>query len=176
MTETCGGCVYDGNPLPGTKILISESGLIWISTGSLATTYLNDPYGWVNLIEDGYFQTSDKGEFRDGKLFVMGRSDDVIITGGENISLVAVEKVICETFAGVECAAFAITDTQWGQSLHLAIAGSMNPDESAINESLSSQISEAAKVKRFIYLDKLPRTSLDKIDRKKLVELALGDN
>jgi O-succinylbenzoic acid--CoA ligase len=176
MTETCGGCVYDGNPLPGTKILIADSGLIWISTGSLATTYLNDPDGWSKLLTDGYFQTSDNGEFREGKLFVMGRSDDVIITGGENVSLVAVEKVIRDTFTGVECAAFAIADTQWGQALHLAIAGSVKPDQLAINESLSSKISEAAKVKRFIYLDKLPRTSLDKIDRKKLVELALGDN
>jgi O-succinylbenzoic acid--CoA ligase len=176
MTETCGGCVYDGNPLSGTKILIAESGLIWISTGSLATTYLNDPDGWDQLVEDGYYQTSDMGEFRDGKLLVTGRSDDVIITGGENISLVAVEKVIRETFAGVECSAFAIADTQWGQSLHLAIAGATHPDESAINEKLSSQISVAAKVKRFIYVDKLPRTSLDKIDRPKLIEIALGDS
>jgi O-succinylbenzoic acid--CoA ligase len=161
--------------LPGTKILIADSGLIWISTGSLATTYLNDPDGWDDLVEDGYFQTSDKGEFRDGKLIVTGRSDDVIITGGENISLVAVEKVIRDTFTGVECNAFVIADTQWGQVIHLAIAGSIHPDESAINESLSSQISEAAKVKRFIYLEKLPRTSLGKIDRQRLIELALGD-
>ena len=175
MTETCGGCVYDGNPLPGTKILISDSDLIRISTGSLATTYLNDPQGWDHLVEDGYFQTSDTGEFHDGKLIVTGRSDDVIITGGENISLSAVEKVICDVFTGVECAAFAVNDSQWGQSLHLAIAGSVQPDQLAINESLSSQISKAAKVKRFIIVDKLPRTSLDKIDRQKLVEIALGD-
>jgi o-succinylbenzoate---CoA ligase len=176
MTETCGGCVYDGNPLPGTKILIADSGLIWISTGSLATTYINDPDGWDHLVEDGYFQSSDMGEFRDGKLFVTGRSDDVIITGGENVSLAAIEKVIRDTFTGVECAAFAIADAQWGQALHLAIAGTTKPDQLAINNSLSLQLSEAAKIKRFIYLDKLPRTSLEKIDRKKLVEFALRDN
>jgi len=175
MSETCGGCVYDGNELPGTKILIADSGLIWISTGSLATTYLNDSDSWDQLVADGYFQTSDMGEFRDGKLIVTGRIDDVIITGGENISLAAVEKVVRDTFAGVECAAFAIADTQWGQVIHLAIAGSVKPEQLAINESLSSQISEAAKVKCFIYLEKLPRTSLDKIDRQRLVELALGD-
>ena len=175
MTETCGGCVYDGYPLPGTKILIADSGLIWISTGSLATTDLNDPVGWDQLIEDGYFQTSDKGKFNDGKLLVTGRSDDVIITGGENVSLTTVEKVIRDSFTGVECAAFAIADKQWGQVLNLAIVGSVKPDQYAINESLSSKISEAAKVKNFIYLEKLPRTSLDKIDRQKLIEIALGD-
>jgi O-succinylbenzoic acid--CoA ligase len=176
MTETCGGCVYDGNPLPGTKILIADSGLIWISTGSLATTYLDSPSTWNELIADGYFKTSDIGEFRDGKLLVTGRSDDVIITGGENVSLSAIERSLQDSFAGVECAAFAIADTQWGQSLYLAIAGAVHPDESAINEYLSSQISVAAKVKRFVYVDKLPRTSLDKIDRPKLVEIALGDS
>jgi O-succinylbenzoic acid--CoA ligase len=176
MTETCGGCVYDGNPLPATKILISNSGLIRISTESLATTYLNDPEGWDYLVEDGYFQSSDMGELRDDKLFVIGRSDDVIITGGENISLSVVEKVICDTFTGVECAAFAVNDSQWGQSLHLVIAGLVKPDQLEINEALSSQVSEAAKVKRFIYLDKLPRTSLEKIDRPKLIQIALRDH
>jgi O-succinylbenzoic acid--CoA ligase len=175
MTETCGGCVYDGYPLPGTKILIADSGLIWISTGSLATTYLNDPTGWDQLLEDGYFQTSDKGEFREGKLLVTGRSDDVIITGGENISLTVVEKVVRETFAGVKCAAFAIPDTQWGQALHLAIAGSVKPDQEAINEVLSLQINVRAKIKGILFIDKLPLTELDKIDRQRLVELALGE-
>lgn len=176
MTETCGGCVYDGNPLPSTKILISDSGLIRISTESLATTYLNDPQSWDHLVKDGYFQSSDTGELRDGKLFVTGRSDDVIITGGENISLSVIEKVIRDTFIGVECTVFAVNDLQWGHSLNLAIAGSVKPDQLAINETLSSQISDAAKIKHFVYLDQLPRTSLGKIDRPKLIEIALGDN
>ena len=59
--------------------------------------------------------------------------------------------------------------------IYLAIAGSIQPDESEINESLSSQIGVAAKIKGFFFIDKLPLTALDKIDRQKLVELALGD-
>ena len=176
MTETCGGCVYDGNPLANTQIEINEDGLIRISTASLATTYLNDPDSWDSLVKDGFFQTADMGVMQEDKLLVTGRSDEVIITGGENVSLPEVEKIIHETFTGVQCAAFAIADPQWGQSLHLAIAGSVQPDQSAINEYLSSQISVAAKIKRFIYIDKLPRTSLDKIDRPKLIEIALGDS
>jgi len=176
MTETCGGCVYDGMPLANTQIEINEAGLIRISTGSLATTYVNDADGWNNLVRDGFFQTSDMGELRDGKLIITGRSDDVIITGGENISLTQVEKIIHETFTGVQCAAFAIADTQWGQALHLAIAGPVQPDQSAINEYLSSHISMAAKIKKFIYVDELPRTALDKIDRPKLTAMAQGDS
>jgi O-succinylbenzoic acid--CoA ligase len=172
MTETCGGCVYDGVAIGDTSIAIDQDGLIKISSTNLATTYLNDPTGWSSKIVDGYFLTSDLGEISGGKLKVVGRADDLIVTGGENISLMQVERVLSQTFPGIECAAFAIADPQWGQALHLAIAGGLKPDLSAINETLSAQISDAAKVKGFIYLDKLPRTSLDKVDRQELAAIA----
>ena len=83
-----------------------------------------------------------------------------------------VETIVKDTFAGIECAAFALSDSQWGQSLQLAIAGDIKPEQSAINEYLTSKISRAAKVKNFIYLNELPRTSLGKVDRAKLAEIA----
>ena len=175
MTETCGGCVYDGLPIGDTSVEINKDGLIKISSASLATTYLNDTSGWSSKLENGYFLTSDLGEIKDGKLIVTGRADDVIVTGGENISLTKVEEVVRNTFAGIECAAFAIADQQWGQALHLAIAGGVKPDQSAINEALSAQISVAAKIKGVIYLNKLPRSALDKIDRQELVNIASRD-
>ena len=175
MTETCGGCVYDGLPIGDTSVEINKDGLIKISTASLATTYLNDTSGWSSKLEDGYFLTSDLGEIKGGKLTVTGRADDVIVTGVENISLTKVEEVIRNTFAGIECAAFAIADQQWGQALHLAIAGSVKPEVTEINASLSAHISAAAKIKRAIYIDKLPKTALDKVNRQELVNLALRE-
>jgi len=176
MTETCGGCIYDGTALEGTEFEIDEVGVISIASKSLATTYLNAPEAWNERIRNGYLVTTDIGYIEDGKLVVTGRSDDVIVTGGENISLAQVEKLITNTFSGVECAAFAVPDSQWGQSLQLAIAGDVKPDQSAINEYLSSQISRAAKVKNFIYLSEIPRTSLGKIDRSKLAQIAAEVN
>lgn len=172
MTETCGGCVYDGLPIGDASVEINRDGLIKISTASLATTYLNDASGWSSKLVDGYFLTSDLGEINDGKLTVTGRADDVIVTGGENISLTKVEEIIRGAFAGIECAAFAVADLQWGQALHLAIAGSLKPESAAINDCLTAQMSAAAKIKGFIYLDKLPRTPLDKVDRQELVNIA----
>jgi O-succinylbenzoic acid--CoA ligase len=176
MTETCGGCIYDGTPLDGTEFEIDEVGVISIASKSLATTYLNAPEAWNERIRDGYLVTTDIGHIEDGKLIVTGRSDDVIVTGGENVSLAQVEKLITNTFSGIDCAAFAIADSQWGQLLQLAIAGDIKPDQSAINEYLSSQISRAAKVKNFIYLSEIPRTSLGKIDRARLVQIATEVN
>ena len=175
MTETCGGCVYDGLPIGDTSVEINKDGLIKISTTSLATTYLNDPAGWSSKLENGYFLTSDLGEINNGKLTVTGRADDVIVTGGENISLTKVEEVIRGAFAGIECAAFAVANQQWGQALHLAIAGEVKPELSAINQSLSSKISAAAKIKRAIYLDQLPKTALDKVNRQELANLVLRE-
>ena len=175
MTETCGGCVYDGLPIGDTSVEINSAGLIKISTSSLATTYLNDESSWSAKLENGYFLTSDLGEIVNGKLNVTGRADDVIITGGENISLAKVEEVIRNTFEGIECAAFAVADQQWGQALHLAIVGSVKPEVSEINQSLSSQISAAAKIKGVIYLDQLPKSALDKVNRQELASLVLRE-
>jgi O-succinylbenzoic acid--CoA ligase len=175
MTETCGGCVYNGLPIGDTSVEINKDGRIKISTASLARTYLNDPSGWDSKLEDGYFLTSDLGEIKNGKLTVTGRADDVIVTGGENISLHKVEEVIQNTFAGIECAAFAVADKQWGQALHLAIAGSVKPEVSEINKSLSSQISAAAKIKGAIYLDQLPKSAMDKVNRQELASLVLKE-
>jgi O-succinylbenzoic acid--CoA ligase len=175
MTETCGGCVYDSLPIGDTSVEINKDGLIKISSASLARTYLNDPSGWDSKLEDGYFLTSDLGEIKNGKLTVTGRADDVIVTGGENISLHKVEEVIRNAFAGIECAAFAVADKQWGQALHLAIAGSVKPEVSEINKSLSSQISAAAKIKGAIYLDQLPKSAMDKVNRQELASLVLKE-
>jgi O-succinylbenzoic acid--CoA ligase len=175
MTETCGGCVYDGQPIGDTSVEINKDGLIKISSASLATTYLSDAQGWSSKLENGFFLTSDLGEINNGKLTVTGRADDVIVTGGENISLHKVEEVIQNAFAGIECAAFAVADQHWGQALHLAIAGKVKPEISAINESLSSQISAAAKIKGAIYLDQLPKTALDKVNRQELASLVLKE-
>jgi O-succinylbenzoic acid--CoA ligase len=172
MTETCGGCIYNGTPLEGTEFEIDEIGVISIASKSLATTYLNAPDAWSERIRNGYFVTTDIGHLEGGKLVVTGRNDDVIISGGENVSLAEVEAIVKDTFAGIDCAAFALTDSQWGQSLQLAIAGELKPEQSAINEYLTSKISRAAKVKNFIYLTELPRTSLGKVDRAKLAEIA----
>jgi O-succinylbenzoic acid--CoA ligase len=89
--------------------------------------------------------------------------------------LTKVEEVIRGAFAGIECAAFAVADQQWGQALHLAIAGEVKPELSAINQSLSSKISAAAKIKRAIYLDQLPKTALGKVNRQELASLALKE-
>lgn len=163
MTETSGGCVYNGVPLDGVEIRI-VSGKIQIRGSVLAMGYQN------SLLEkdDGWFLTNDLGEIFNEKLEVLGRSDDVIISGGENISLNAVENLMSAKFPGLECAAFAVEDPQWGQTLQLAIVGQC--DELAISSYLEKEVGAFAKPKGFHYMSALPLLGIGKIDRKSLVK------
>ena len=171
MTETSGGCVYNGTPLEGTTVEISKHGVIRIAGPTLASTYVNVPELWSEVFHDGWFTTSDLGVLEGGLLKVAGRIDDIIISGGENISLSAVEKEFERSFPNITAAAFPVEDPQWGDSIFLALAGTAFPSEDEIKKALVLSLGIGATPKGFLYLDELPRSSLGKIDRGKLIEL-----
>src|SRR4029079_7986416 len=87
MTETCGGCVYDGVPLDGVRAEGRDDGRIWISGPVLFSGYLGPGYrGGPRAPADGWFRTGDLGRLdAAGRLTVRGRADDVINTGGHMV-------------------------------------------------------------------------------------------
>ncbi len=169
MTETCGGCVYDGAPLEGVEVN-TENEVIKIKGPTLALTYLNDEEAWKASFVDGWFVTSDRGEFVDGKLKVFGRADDVIISGGEKISLSAIESALQSQFPNREIAAFTIPDLEWGNALHLAIAGEHAEETEEITSFLERSLGVVAKPKGFLILSELPLLGIGKVDHKALAE------
>jgi O-succinylbenzoic acid--CoA ligase len=167
MTETCGGCVYEGQGLHGVEFEISEKGVIKIRGPVLATNYLSSPD--LFQLHDGWFMTNDLGEIKDGRLRVLGRADDVIITGGENLSLTSIEATLSVRYPDLECAAFAINDRQWGQALHLAIVGEAN--ETEISHYLEAALGDIAKPKGIHILESLPLLGIGKVDRAALSKM-----
>ena len=158
MSETSGGCVYNGEILEGTEVEV-RGGAIFIRGNILA----------LNLdLSDGWFATNDLGEFVDEKLIVIGRSDDVIISGGENLSLNSVESILNESFPGTQCAAFSVDDPQWGQTLHIAFVG--QADKEAITTVLENRIGAFAKPKGIHFVNSLPLLGIGKVDRKRLAQ------
>ena len=158
MSETSGGCVYNGEILEGTEVEV-RGGSIFIRGNILA----------LNLdLSDGWFETKDLGEFVDEKLIVIGRSDDVIISGGENLSLNSVESILNESFPGTQCAAFSVDDPQWGQTLHIAFVG--QADKEAIATVLENRIGAFAKPKGIHFVNSLPLLGIGKVDRKRLAQ------
>ena len=161
MSETCGGCIYDGVALDGVAYEITEDGRIKISGPVLADVKK----------ENGWFITQDLGKVVGGKLQVIGRSDDVIISGGENISLSAIEAELNKNFPDLQVAAFATTDSKWGHALHIAVESRDESIKSDLSDLLSKTIGSHAKPKSVILLDKLPQIGVGKVDRISLAKL-----
>jgi O-succinylbenzoic acid--CoA ligase len=161
MSETCGGCVYDGVALDGVAFELTSDGRIKISGPVLADVER----------ENGWFVTNDLGKIVDGKLQVLGRSDDVIISGGENISLSAVEALINQKFPHLLVAAFSTPDNKWGQALHIAIQTQDEKIKSEVSEMLTESLGSHAKPKSVLLLDKLPEIGVGKVDRISLAKL-----
>jgi len=111
MTETCGGLVYDGVPLPGAQVRIDEAtGRIELAGPMLARGYLGG-----EQFADGWLGTQDSGRLVDGRLEVLGRLDDVVQIGGANVAVGAVEDVLRERCA--DAVVLAEPDDRWGARL-----------------------------------------------------------
>ena len=158
MTETCGGCIYDGKVLDGVSVEINN-GKISVRGPILASS--------IELV-DGWYETNDLGEIVDEKLNVLGRADDVIISGGENLSLNLVEESLGKAFPEIQTAAFAIEDPQWGHSLQIAVVGSIT--EAEIIAHLERDLGSFAKPKGIHHLSSLPLLGIGKVDRKSLAK------
>jgi len=164
-TETAGGCVYNGTPLNGVRVEIIN-GLIAISGKTLASGYLSHPELWP---DPSVFYTQDRGQLHDGRLTVLGRADDVIISGGSNISLHHVEEILRSAFPESQAVAVGIPDEHWGQALHIAHVGAL--DAELATALLAENIGISAKPKGFHQVDSIPLIGIGKIDRKALAEL-----
>ncbi len=148
MTETSGGCVYNGVPLPGVEIRVNET--IEIKGPMLARVPL----------KDGFFVTSDLGKLEAGKLIVLGRADDVINSGGKKVSLSKVENALGESFA-----AFGTENSEWGAALNIATTGNMSDEEIQLVLSVKFGV----KALQIYRVNEIPRTALEKIDRQALI-------
>ncbi|GAA1845582.1 AMP-binding protein [Brevibacterium marinum] len=131
MSETAGGCVYDGVPFDGVEITISESSTIDLRGPVVADSYVEIaetghimPIDSPNLTLDhdgsATMHTSDLGRLDDGVLTVLGRSDDIIVSGGTNVSPHALETGLLPTWQRHGIAEVLVTwvpDEEWGRLL-----------------------------------------------------------
>jgi O-succinylbenzoic acid--CoA ligase len=150
-------------PLPGVEIVAGtreEPAPIRIRGQMLATRYLDGTPIAPELV------TADLG-FLDGEqLVVLGRADDVIISGGENVHPTQVEAVLAATPGVRAAAAFAVSDPRWGQIVAAAIATAPGFDREGALAYWHAQLPPHARPRRLATLDELPRLPSGKIDRR----------
>lgn len=180
MSETCGGCVFDGMPLDGVQVSIAseqdaQPGRISIAGPVVASGYrLRPDLDGVSFV-DHRFITHDVGAIDPaGLIHVLGRLDDIVTVGGVNVALSAVEAAIRHHPSIDEVAVIDVTDPLWG-SLPLAYVvlrtnealteEAKNNLRREIQETVAQRIGRAATPRTVSFVDELPMLDSGKIDR-----------
>lgn len=200
-TETCGGCVYDGRPLPGVEVNLTDAGRIsltapWVTRGWLLPdgTVTRERTATGARIEeadpasDGTHRrtlvTDDLGELADGVLTVLGRADDLITTGGVKVAPTLVADAVTALSAVGECAVVGVPDPVWGERVTLvatrpsagtrgaAVPAAAPPSLADLRDALRGQLEPAALPRAVRWVEAMPVIGPGKYDRAALRELA----
>lgn len=122
--ETAGGCVYDGLPLDGVAVTLGPDGRIRIAGPTLFDGYDGAPELTAEVLVDGWFLTSDAGRLDDdGRLQVLGRVDDVVVSGGVNVPAPAVAARLREHPGVAAAEVLGVPDEEWGNRLVAFVVG-----------------------------------------------------
>jgi len=160
MSETCGGCVYDGVPLDGVEVdLEADSGRVLLAGPVLFSGYRLRPDLTQAALGSGRLRTADRGRW----------------CFGVNVDLAAVERAAraCQTLAGAEVAVVGVPDPEWGTRVVAVMAGAGSATE--LRSCLQRTLPPHAVPRHVAKLTALPRTSGGKIDRQRLVQLVAAE-
>lgn len=168
MTETFGQVAtlrpgsplaYKAHPLPGIEFDIGRNGRIAVKGPQVSPGYAGEPDR-----PDPWFVTNDLGEIDDeGALRVMGRTDTVIISGGEKVNPESIESVLLNHERVDEAVVVGVPDTEWGEQVVCGYTGTATAEE--LRSWLSGRVPDFMIPKRFVALEAIPRTALGKPDR-----------
>lgn len=157
-----------GHPLLPTRVRVDDDGTIAVSGLTVSPGYLAPDGTIAPLAPDGWFRTGDLGHVAaDGTLHVLGRRDDVIVTGGENVAPTEVEAVLSAMPGVAEVAVAGVHDAEWGQAVAawvVPVAGT-TPSLEALRREARVHLASHKLPKRLFVVDALPRTAAGKVRR-----------
>ena len=169
MSETCGGCVYDGYPLDGVEIRV-EDGRVQLRGPMLFDGYEGDPDRTEAAFADGWLVTNDLGHLgADGRLWVDGRDDDMIISGGVKVPAQAVAAMLAKDWAVRSAAVIGMPDPEWGERV-VAVVAAGDPISLASLRDLVEPREWAPR--QLVVVEEIPLLPNGKPDRVRLKELA----
>ena len=170
LTESGSGCVYDGVPLDGVEVRIDPGNVVALRAPMLLRAYRSFDGDEDPKDADGWLRTGDAGELGpDGRLRVLGRVDDVIVTGGEKVWPDAVEAALRGVPGVADVAVVGCPDEEWGQRVVAVIV----PAPTAAGRPALAELRGAVKEvlpawcapKEVTLVAALPRTSVGKVRR-----------
>jgi long-chain acyl-CoA synthetase len=162
-----------GRARPGRRLEVDGNGTVWCHAPDFARfEYWRDPEATDRAWRGDAFTVGDMGRVdEDGYLFLDGRRDDLVITGGVNVYPVEVESALAEAPGVVEIAVFGITDDEWGERVCAAVVGAV--DEDTLRRHAAQRLAPYKRPKAYFQVNELPRTPTGKLRRRDL-PAALG--
>ena len=169
--ETAGGCVYDGVALDGVGLATEADGRLRISGPMLFDGYDGDPGLTARVLVDDWFRTEDAARIDEaGRLQVLGRLDDMVITGGVNVPAPAVARRLREHPTVREVEVLGVPDAEWGTRLVAFVAGELTLAEA---RSWVAEVHPRSWAPRqLVAVDSLPMLANGKVDRVQLATAA----
>ncbi|MEE2059405.1 o-succinylbenzoate--CoA ligase [Rhodococcus artemisiae] len=170
MSETCGGCIYDGVSLTGVDVRIDADTRVWLGGSVLASGYRGLP-DHPAFAEPGWFRTDDAGLVEDGVVRILGRLDEAISSGGLTVVPQVVEAVLIEHPAVREVAVIGLPDDRLGQQVAAVVVpeNGTSPTLDELRVWTSSTLDATAAPRELHLVDALPLRGPGKIDRRALV-------
>lgn len=164
MTETCATAAIDGRPLPGVRLRIAGTGTIDIATPARMAGYLGEADGgeWIT--------TNDLGTLdADGRLRILGRADEVLVSGGANVHPLEVEARLAACPGVREAGVAGLPDPVWGDVIAAVYEGEAS--EADVEAWCRAHLPGARRPRRFRRVERLPRLPSGKLDRRGLASL-----
>ncbi|MHB8328222.1 MAG: class I adenylate-forming enzyme family protein [Acidimicrobiales bacterium] len=158
-----------GRARPGRRLDVDVDGTVWCHAPAFARfCYWRDPEATAAAWRGTAFTVGDLGRLDDdGYLYLDGRRDDLVISGGVNVYPAEVEAVLAEAPGVVEVAVFGVDDAAWGQRVCAAVVGDV--DESVLRRHAAERLAPYKRPKSYVVLPELPRTASGKLLRRSLV-------
>ncbi len=157
-----------GRARPGRELTVDEDGTIWcVAPAHARFTYWRAPDKTAAAWRGDAFTVGDLGRLDDdGYLYLDGRREDLVISGGVNVYPVEVENVLGRHPGVREIAVFGVPDDEWGQRVCAAVVGDVDLDE--LRAKARAELAPAKRPKEYVRLEELPHTATGKVKRLEL--------
>jgi O-succinylbenzoic acid--CoA ligase len=164
-----------GHPLAGVSVRIA-GGVIQVKGDVLLSGYLAAGSGADPIGPDGWLVTGDLGELDEyGRLHVLARRTDLIVTGGENVYPAEVEQVLTQASGIAAACVFGVADEEWGQTVAAALVASpAPPTDGELSAFIAGRLAPHKRPRSIAYLRELPLTAAGKLDRAAVARSAAG--
>jgi fatty-acyl-CoA synthase len=159
-----------GKPAPHCEVRLRNNEIL-VRGPNVMRRYWNNPEATAAALDDGWFGTGDLARVdEEGFYWIMGRSKDVIISGGENIYPAELENVLADCPAIAECAVIGVEDPKWGEAACACIVRKAGEtiDEAAVLGLFKDRLARYKHPRRVVFLDELPKNALGKVQKHEL--------